>query len=78
MSDAQVIGHYINGQVQDSGSERFSNVFNPATGSIQARVGLASQKTIDEAVAATADEALEASRSLKGAVLRQEVYAFDA
>ena len=51
MSDAQVIGHYINGQVQDSGSERFSNVFNPATGSVQARVGLASQKTIDEAVA---------------------------
>ena len=51
MSDAQVIGHYIDGQVQDSGSERFSNVFNPATGSVQARVGLASQKTIDEAVA---------------------------
>ncbi|MFW0753883.1 CoA-acylating methylmalonate-semialdehyde dehydrogenase [Pseudomonas sp. H11T01] len=51
MSDAQVIGHYINGQVQDSGSERFSNVFNPATGSVQTRVGLASQKTVDEAVA---------------------------
>ncbi|MCX7078112.1 MAG: CoA-acylating methylmalonate-semialdehyde dehydrogenase [Pseudomonas sp.] len=51
MSDAQVVGHYINGQVQDSGSERFSNVFNPATGSVQARVGLASQKTVDEAVA---------------------------
>ncbi|MBV4466850.1 malonate-semialdehyde dehydrogenase (acetylating)/methylmalonate-semialdehyde dehydrogenase [Pseudomonas sp. F-14 TE3623] len=51
MSDAPVIGHYIDGQVQDSGSERFSNVFNPATGSVQARVGLASQKTIDEAVA---------------------------
>lgn len=51
MSDAQVIGHYIDGQVQDSGSERFSNVFNPATGSVQARVGLASQKTVDDAVA---------------------------
>ncbi|ANI59661.1 malonate-semialdehyde dehydrogenase (acetylating)/methylmalonate-semialdehyde dehydrogenase [Pseudomonas frederiksbergensis] len=51
MSDAPVIGHYIDGQVQDSGSERFSNVFNPATGSVQARVGLASQKTVDEAVA---------------------------
>ncbi|KZN19449.1 MULTISPECIES: CoA-acylating methylmalonate-semialdehyde dehydrogenase [Pseudomonas] len=51
MSDAQVIGHYIDGQVQDCGSERFSNVFNPATGSIQARVGLASQKTVDDAVA---------------------------
>ncbi|WP_294736592.1 CoA-acylating methylmalonate-semialdehyde dehydrogenase [uncultured Pseudomonas sp.] len=51
MSNAPVIGHYINGQVQDSGSERFSNVFNPATGEVQARVGLASQKTVDEAVA---------------------------
>ncbi|MHC8387005.1 CoA-acylating methylmalonate-semialdehyde dehydrogenase [Pseudomonas sp. MDT2-39-1] len=50
MSDAPVIGHYINGQVQDSGSERFSNVFNPATGNVQARVGLASQKTVDDAV----------------------------
>jgi len=51
MSDAQVIGHYIDGQVQDTGSERFSNVFNPATGSVQARVGLASENTVDEAVA---------------------------
>jgi malonate-semialdehyde dehydrogenase (acetylating)/methylmalonate-semialdehyde dehydrogenase len=51
MSNAPVIGHYISGQVQDSGSERFSNVFNPATGAVQARVGLASEKTVDEAVA---------------------------
>ncbi|WP_236190918.1 CoA-acylating methylmalonate-semialdehyde dehydrogenase [Pseudomonas paraglycinae] len=51
MSDAPVIGHYIDGQVQDSGSERFSNVFNPATGAVQARVGLASQETVDAAVA---------------------------
>ncbi|KPN90173.1 CoA-acylating methylmalonate-semialdehyde dehydrogenase [Pseudomonas nunensis] len=51
MSNAPVLGHYINGQVQDSGSERFSNVFNPATGAVQARVGLASEKTVDEAVA---------------------------
>lgn len=51
MSDAQVVGHYIDGRVQDTGSERFSNVFNPATGSVQARVGLASEKTVDAAVA---------------------------
>ncbi len=51
MSEAPVIGHYLNGQVQDAGSERFSQVFNPATGSVQARVGLASQQTVDEAVA---------------------------
>ncbi len=51
MSDAPVICHYLNGQVQDTGSERFSPVFNPATGAIQARVGLASQQTVNEAVA---------------------------
>ncbi|QTD35359.1 CoA-acylating methylmalonate-semialdehyde dehydrogenase [Pseudomonas fluorescens] len=51
MSDAPIIGHYIDGQVQDSGSERFSDVFNPATGAVQARVGLASQSTVDAAVA---------------------------
>ncbi|MGF0238739.1 CoA-acylating methylmalonate-semialdehyde dehydrogenase [Rhodococcus sp. IEGM1300] len=51
MSDAQVIGHYIDGQVCDNGSERFSNVFNPATGSVQARVGLATEKTVNDAVA---------------------------
>jgi len=53
MSDTPVLGHYIHGQVQDSGSgsERFSNVFNPATGAVQARVGLATEKTVDEAVA---------------------------
>ncbi|RON47683.1 CoA-acylating methylmalonate-semialdehyde dehydrogenase [Pseudomonas frederiksbergensis] len=51
MSNAPVIGHYISGQVQDTGSERFSNVFNPATGVVQARVGLASEQTVDQAVA---------------------------
>ncbi|AZD35335.1 Malonate-semialdehyde dehydrogenase (inositol) [Pseudomonas chlororaphis subsp. aurantiaca] len=50
MSDTPVIGHYIDGQVQASG-ERFANVFNPATGRVQARVALASQKTVDDAVA---------------------------
>ncbi|POA48843.1 methylmalonate-semialdehyde dehydrogenase (CoA acylating) [Pseudomonas sp. MPR-ANC1] len=50
MSNAPVIGHYIDGQVQDSG-ERFSKVFNPATGAVQAQVVLASVKTVEEAVA---------------------------
>ncbi|MBK5530230.1 CoA-acylating methylmalonate-semialdehyde dehydrogenase [Pseudomonas sp. TH08] len=50
MSNAPVIGHYIDGQVQDSG-ERFSHVFNPATGAVQAQVALASVKTVEEAVA---------------------------
>ncbi|OLF54668.1 CoA-acylating methylmalonate-semialdehyde dehydrogenase [Pseudomonas chlororaphis] len=50
MSDAPVIGHYIDGQQHDD-SERFANVFNPATGRVQAQVALASQKTVDDAVA---------------------------
>lgn len=51
MSTTPVIGHYLDGHVEDSGSEHFSDVFNPATGSVQARVALASQRTVDDAVA---------------------------
>ncbi|MGO2285365.1 CoA-acylating methylmalonate-semialdehyde dehydrogenase [Pseudomonas lundensis] len=51
MSTTPVIGHYLDGHVQDSGSEHFSDVFNPATGSVQARVALSSQRTVDDAVA---------------------------
>ena len=51
MSTTPVSGHYLDGHVQDSGSEHFSDVFNPATGSVQARVALASQRTVDDAVA---------------------------
>jgi len=51
MSESPVIGHYIEGKVQESGSERFSDVFNPATGEVQAQVALATLKTVDEAVA---------------------------
>ncbi|NMZ55907.1 methylmalonate-semialdehyde dehydrogenase (CoA acylating) [Pseudomonas lundensis] len=51
MSTTPVIGHYLDGHVLDSGSEHFSDVFNPATGSVQARVALASQRTVDDAVA---------------------------
>ncbi len=50
MSDTPVIGHYIDAQERAAG-ERFSPVFNPATGAVQARVALASQQTVDEAVA---------------------------
>jgi len=49
MSDTPVIGHYIDAQVQAAG-ERFSPVFNPATGAVQARVALASQQTVDAVV----------------------------
>ena len=52
MSDTPVIGHYINGQLHPETGERFSQVFNPATGAVQARVSLASQATVEQAIAA--------------------------
>ncbi|AYN93482.1 CoA-acylating methylmalonate-semialdehyde dehydrogenase [Pseudomonas sp. LTJR-52] len=52
MSQETVIGHYINGQVQEAGTERYSDVFNPALGQVKARVALATNQTVNEAVAA--------------------------
>ncbi|KPX81685.1 Methylmalonate-semialdehyde dehydrogenase, partial [Pseudomonas amygdali pv. mellea] len=51
MNESPVIGHYINGHLNDGDGERYSDVFNPAIGTVQARVALASVKTVDEAVA---------------------------
>ncbi|MDC3055407.1 CoA-acylating methylmalonate-semialdehyde dehydrogenase [Paracoccaceae bacterium] len=42
--------HYINGQRVSGRSGRFGDVFNPATGEVQARVPLASREELDEAV----------------------------
>jgi malonate-semialdehyde dehydrogenase (acetylating)/methylmalonate-semialdehyde dehydrogenase len=48
------IGHWINGKMVAGTSGRFADVFNPATGEVQARVALASKAELD---AATADAA---------------------
>ena len=48
------IGHWINGKHVAGTSGRFADVFNPATGEVQARVSLASKAELD---AATADAA---------------------
>ncbi|GHC43349.1 CoA-acylating methylmalonate-semialdehyde dehydrogenase [Neogemmobacter tilapiae] len=47
----QDIGHWINGKLVAGTSGRFADVFNPATGEVQARVALASQAELDAAVA---------------------------
>ena len=47
----RLIGHFINGAVVEEGVERTSDVFNPALGTVQAKVALASQQTVDAAVA---------------------------
>ena len=48
------LGHYINGAIVKGTSGRFTDVFNPATGEVQAKVPLASVEEIDAAVAKAA------------------------
>ncbi len=45
------IGHWINGREVMGTSGRFADVFNPATGEVQARVALASKAELDAAAA---------------------------
>ncbi|UWQ20316.1 CoA-acylating methylmalonate-semialdehyde dehydrogenase [Jannaschia sp. W003] len=44
------IGHYVDGARADGASGRTADVFNPATGEVQARVALASAAELDRAV----------------------------
>ena len=46
----QIINNYINGSTLEIKSERFSDVFNPATGKVISKVGLSSKKEVDIAV----------------------------
>ncbi len=50
------LGHFINGQHYAGGSGRFGDIFNPATGDVQAKVALASRDEMRKAV----EHALEA------------------
>jgi len=45
------IGHWINGKRVAGTSGRFADVFNPATGEVQAKLALASKAELDAAVA---------------------------
>lgn len=51
MSNIPVVPHWINGEKRVGASGNFSPVYNPATGAEIARVQLASQTEIDEAIA---------------------------
>ena len=44
------IGHFINGKREPGESGNFSDVFNPATGEVQARVSLANKGELDKIV----------------------------
>ena len=50
----QELGHFIDGKRVPGRSGRFADVFNPATGEVQARVALASQDELAAAVASAA------------------------
>jgi malonate-semialdehyde dehydrogenase (acetylating) / methylmalonate-semialdehyde dehydrogenase len=49
---SKVIGHYINGSVDTSTSDRSGEVFNPATGQVTAKVNFATASVVDTAVQA--------------------------
>ncbi|UWQ13464.1 CoA-acylating methylmalonate-semialdehyde dehydrogenase [Aliiroseovarius sp. M344] len=51
----KTLGHWINGQMVDGTSGRTADVFNPATGEVQAKVALASQAEMSDAVAKAAE-----------------------
>jgi malonate-semialdehyde dehydrogenase (acetylating) / methylmalonate-semialdehyde dehydrogenase len=48
------IHHWVNGQTLTGRSNRFGDVYNPATGAVQAKVALATAAEVDDAVAAAA------------------------
>ncbi|MEO0625269.1 MAG: CoA-acylating methylmalonate-semialdehyde dehydrogenase [Pseudomonadota bacterium] len=48
----QELTHYINGAHVKGGSDRIADVYNPATGEVQAKVPLASADELDQAIAA--------------------------
>ncbi len=54
----QKLGHFIDGRHVEGTSGRFTDVYNPATGEVQAQVALASQAEIDAAVSNAAQAQL--------------------
>ena len=44
------IGHFVNGAKTPGKSKNYSNVFNPATGEIQAKVALANSSELEAIV----------------------------
>ena len=51
----RTINHFVGGQDVAGKSGRFGDVFNPATGEVQARVALANKAEVDAAVKVAAD-----------------------
>jgi malonate-semialdehyde dehydrogenase (acetylating) / methylmalonate-semialdehyde dehydrogenase len=69
------VAHWISGSRVDGSSSRFADVFHPASGKVQARVPLASDAEVDQAVAAAA-AALPAWSSLTPARRARVMFRF--
>src|SRR5262249_49812801 len=69
------ISHWIDGKLHERAAERHGEVYNPATGEVQARVAFASPGVVDEAVEAAA-RAAETWRSVSIARRTKILFAF--
>ena len=50
MSEIQIINHWIDGNFQPSASDRFGNIYNPATGAVIAKVPMGGAADLETAV----------------------------
>jgi len=71
----KTIGHWIDGKAYDKTAERHGDVFNPATGEVQAKVAFATPAVVDEAVA-SAWKASQTWRSVSIAKRTKILFAF--
>jgi len=71
----KTITHWIDGKLHDRPADRHGDVFNPATGEVQARVAFASPGVVDEAVEAAA-RAAQTWRSVSIARRTKILFAF--
>lgn len=53
------IGHYINGKIVPGTSGRFTDIYDPNTGAIQARVNMATREELDAAIASAQKAQIE-------------------
>src|SRR5688500_12961287 len=71
----KLINHWIDGKAYDKPAERTGDVFNPATGEVQAQVAFATPALIDEAVE-SAHKAFQTWRSVSIARRTKILFAF--
>src|SRR5678815_5110508 len=72
---SKTINHWIDGKTYERAADRSGDVFNPATGEVQARVAFASPGAVDEAVEAAA-RAAQTWRSVSLARRTKILFAF--